>query len=322
MTAMGTSAPSSLQRHPIRVVTVRTGLSPDVLRVWERRYGAVHPARSAGGQRLYSDADIERLTRLHQATRAGRTISQVVDLPDAEIDGLVAGDEAARAQRAAAVAPRDGDAAADASLSSALDAIRELDAEALEQLLRRAAVRFGAEPFIAQVLAPLLARIGEQWESGALGIAHEHAASGVVRRLLNWIISAFSVPADAPVLVIATPAGERHEFGAMLAAATAAGLGWRGRYLGSDLPADAIATAARQTDARCVALSLVHGGPRAEVVAELVALRSALGADVPIVAGGGGATSLSTKQRDGVHVVADLRDFAELLRRLAPPSER
>ncbi|NIP80241.1 MAG: MerR family transcriptional regulator [Gemmatimonadetes bacterium] len=67
-------------RHPIGVVSERTGLTPDVLRVWERRYGVVEPSRSDGGQRLYTDADIERLRLLHLATLAGRSIGQVVEL--------------------------------------------------------------------------------------------------------------------------------------------------------------------------------------------------------------------------------------------------
>lgn len=83
-------------RHPIAVVSERTGLSQDVLRVWERRYGAVQPERGPGGQRVYSDADIERLGLLQAATRAGRSISQVVRLTTDEIAALVGEDIAAR----------------------------------------------------------------------------------------------------------------------------------------------------------------------------------------------------------------------------------
>ena len=67
------------KRHPIQVAARRAGLSPHVLRAWEKRYGdVVAPGRSAGGRRLYSDADIERLRLLHEATRAGRRIGDVL----------------------------------------------------------------------------------------------------------------------------------------------------------------------------------------------------------------------------------------------------
>jgi DNA-binding transcriptional MerR regulator len=78
--------------HPVRVVTQRTGLSPDLLRAWERRYRVVRPRRSEGGQRLYSDDDIERLRQLHRAVLAGRTIGQVAKLDRNALARLVEAD--------------------------------------------------------------------------------------------------------------------------------------------------------------------------------------------------------------------------------------
>ena len=88
-------------RHPIKVVARRTGLTPDVLRVWEKRYRAVSPTRLDTGRRLYSDADVERLLLLRRATLAGRRIGQVAKMPNAELEPLVVDDETAMA-----VAPR------------------------------------------------------------------------------------------------------------------------------------------------------------------------------------------------------------------------
>ena len=83
------------RKHPIRVVTTRTGLTPDLLRAWERRYGVVTPTRSTGGQRLYSDADVERLAMLHRAVLSGRAIRTVAELTDDELAALVGVDEQA-----------------------------------------------------------------------------------------------------------------------------------------------------------------------------------------------------------------------------------
>src|SRR5678815_5381555 len=90
--AARSSAPPDIL-HPIQIVTRRTGLSADVLRVWEKRYAVVTPVRSASGRRLYSDADIERLRLLVQATRVGRPIGQVAALPTAALRALLS-DEA------------------------------------------------------------------------------------------------------------------------------------------------------------------------------------------------------------------------------------
>ena len=58
---------AGVEWHPMRLVVLRTGLSPDLLRSWEKRYGAVQPDRSPGGQRMYSAADVERLSLLARA---------------------------------------------------------------------------------------------------------------------------------------------------------------------------------------------------------------------------------------------------------------
>ena len=88
--------------HPIRVVARRTGLTPDVLRAWEKRYKAVEPDRSSG-RRLYSDADVDRLLLLRRATLGGRSIGQVAGLSTAELEELTRADD-----EAAARAPRPG----------------------------------------------------------------------------------------------------------------------------------------------------------------------------------------------------------------------
>ena len=86
---------SAASLHPMRLVCLRTGLSPDLLRAWEKRYGAVTPVRSPGGQRLYSDADVARLTLLARAVESGRAIGQIAHLPLDDLQGLV--DKDARA---------------------------------------------------------------------------------------------------------------------------------------------------------------------------------------------------------------------------------
>src|SRR6187200_457957 len=90
-------AQSSAALNPVRVVAQRTGLSPDVLRAWEKRYGVVQPLRSDGGQRLYTDAELERLSLLARAIAGGRNIGQISDLSLRELEDLITADETERA---------------------------------------------------------------------------------------------------------------------------------------------------------------------------------------------------------------------------------
>ncbi|MEM9293668.1 MAG: MerR family transcriptional regulator, partial [Acidobacteriota bacterium] len=80
---------SSPALHPIRVVARRTGLKTDLIRAWERRYGAIEPQRTAGRHRSYSEEDIHRLLLLRQATESGFPIGQVAQLPTADLEDLV-----------------------------------------------------------------------------------------------------------------------------------------------------------------------------------------------------------------------------------------
>lgn len=316
MSAMPEPHRSTRPRHPIRVVASRTGLSPDTLRVWERRYGVVEPGRSDGGQRLYSDADVERLTLLVRATGAGRNISQVADLSDAELRRLVAEDEAAVATRGGEVADGRPSGRIDAAfLEASLAAVNALEPARFDAVLRQAAFALGAAVFIEAVLAPLLHEIGRRWEAGDLSPAYEHAASAVIRRRLESLAPSFDVSDDAPMVVVATPAEERHELGAMLAAAVAAAAGWRVTYLGADLPADEIAAAARRTDADLVALSVVYPAHPDRLSTDIQEMRRSIPTATPLVVGGHGAAALDATHRTaGIRYLPTLEAFDVLLR--------
>lgn len=295
-------------RHPVRVVAARTGLSPHVLRAWERRYAVIAPDRSDTGRRLYSDADIERLILLRVLTAAGESISQLAQLPDREL---------ARMARAHGPTPSISLAESEPWRTRTLQAVEAIDAPALRSILGRATLALGVPRFLAEVAAPLLVAVGERWHAGTLGIAEEHLATAVTREVLGWIRESSEAAPGAPVLVIATPAGQVHEGGALLAAASAAAAGWRVTYLGADLPGREIALAAERTGARAVALSLIHPARDPGMGAELKAIRKGLPAGVPILAGGSAAVGYRKEvEAAGGTVLEGLPALEERLRLL------
>lgn len=304
-------------RHPIRVVANRTGLTPTLLRAWERRYGLIEPARTDSGQRLYSDADIERLALLRQATEAGRSIRLVADLDADALRRLIDED----ALDPAAVFD-DGTARRVADFSTgAMRAIETMDADLLEAELRRALVVLGVDTFTDGFLAPLLREIGERWVSGDLTPAHEHVATAVVQRVLNWMLDAPPPLHDGPVAIMGTLAGEQHELGALLAAAAAALEGWRVTFLGRDLPAHDLALAARTLDARMVAVSTVHATDLDEFETQLTELLDSLASDVDVFVGGVRARELRLAHRDDrLHVAHSLAEFREAIRGTGVPA--
>jgi len=335
------SAPkTAAQRHPMRVVTRRTGLSPDLLRVWEKRYNVVEPARSESGRRLYSDADIERLQLLHRATLAGRSIGQVAGLSARALADLVREDAEAEAQRAreggraplpAALAPAADDAPAHTFLNECFQAIEQLDALALGLVLRRAVLALPAEGFLDTLVVPLLERVGRAWRDGALRSAHGQLAFVALRRALDGVADATASPLAAPHVIVAAPAAPARdvtvreigaqEFGALLSAATAAVEGWRVTYIGTGIPAEDIAEAARDTRARAVALSVAspaagpdHVGDPA-IAHEVSRLRALLPKGVDLVVGGAAAPAYrGVLEPNGPVHVSDLAGLRTQLR--------
>lgn len=75
----------SASGYKIGAVSKLTGISPDTLRVWERRYAAVTPQRSAGGGRLYTIEDIARLKLIRRLVDKGDAISVVAGLSHDEL---------------------------------------------------------------------------------------------------------------------------------------------------------------------------------------------------------------------------------------------
>ncbi|HEU5070779.1 MAG TPA: MerR family transcriptional regulator [Verrucomicrobiae bacterium] len=291
-------------RHEIKAVAKRTGLSPHVIRVWEKRYGVVKPVRTETNRRLYSDAEIERLELLHQATRLGHNISQAAKLSMEKLRELVATPASPRV-----VGPEATESAqADAKLvNECLRDVRDLDAPALDRALERGMVRLGHMGFLNRIAGPLCQRVGDLWRTGELTAAHEHFLSAALRTFLGQSTRQFPQPESAPCLVVATPAGQLHELGAVMVAAAASNLGWRVTYLGTSLPAAEIAGVATQNKARAVALSLVYPEDDAGLGEELAKLRRYLPADIKIIAGGRAAEAYRDPlSRIGALRIADL----------------
>ncbi|MFO1459269.1 MAG: MerR family transcriptional regulator [Verrucomicrobiota bacterium] len=312
--------PSTHLRHSIKVVASRTGLSPHVIRVWERRYGTVHPERSGGNQRLYSEDDVQRLSLLKQATDAGHPISNITHLSVPHLRALLSSSghpgspPVSRVQIPPASKPR----SADQLIESALKAVAAMDSGALERILEEGAVTLGQNALLMQVIAPLVQRIGEEWQKGTLRIVHEHQASAVIRTFLGRAARPLAIHASAPVLIAGTPAGQLHEIGAALVAAAACNQGWRVVYLGPSLPAEEIASAALQNGARVVALSIVHPADDPHLPDELHRLRERLPDSVAVVAGGRSAAgyrqALANIRATLCESLADFTSALDLLR--------
>lgn len=304
--------------HTIQSVARRTGLTAHVIRIWEKRYGAVKPTRTETNRRLYTDAEVSRLRLLHQAIEAGHSIGAIATLDDERLAGL-------SAQKEGTTSPHflSKPQTAQEFVLHCIDATQKLDAPRFEDTLQKATIALGQHGLLQQVIAPVAQAIGELWRDGTITAAHEHFASAAIRAFLGHASRQFALPANAPHLIVATPAGQLHELGAVMVAAAATDLGWRVTYLGTSLPAAEIAGSALQNQARAVALSIVYPNDDEALPEELERLRRYLPSEIKIIIGGRASTAYHDAiARIGALYSTDITGFCAQLDGLRAPAKR
>lgn len=307
----------------MKYVALQTGLKPYLIRSWESRYQAICPKRTDAHQRCFTGEDIKRLSLLKQAVDQGHAISTVAKMSNDQIIKLlrqgVTGIDADRSSTVMSTAhPSGNKVTAEQIVKQALAYIVQLNASSLEHLLSGASIDMSRHAFLQLVILPLFERIGKLWRVGKMKIINEHMASLIVRSILWDMLRSVDVAEEAPMIVVATPVGHWHEFGALASALAASESGWRVSYFGPNLPSEELAYAAKLLKAKALALSLCHQLNDNRLLPELKKLRRFLGDDLPVFIGGPGTESVRKiiVQVRGISA-GDLESFRDKLEALA-----
>ena len=285
-------------------VSRATGLSPDILRVWQKRYGFPVPKRKPSGHRLYAAADVRRLRRIAVAIARGHRPAQVVALPEARLESLLAEDDFALPDDPSRMNP----------VALLLDHVKNhRRAELTAQLLAESAT-LGPLEFLESRIVPLTDEVGDAWARGDIAIHNEHFYSECAEDVLRTVRLPYERNARGPSVILATLPGEQHGLGLQMVALVTAVAGLRPHVLGTDIPVTEIAEAwvTRNAEAIGLSVSLSTGG--AGVRRYLTELRDTIPTTVPIFVGGKGARR--TYPPAGVAVVEDLRKVHDWMRTL------
>lgn len=269
-------------KYEIKTVSRLSGLSTHLIRMWERRYGVLHPERTETNRRLYTDEDIAKLKLLAKAVSMGLSIGSISGLSSEQLNLIVnkhsAGSSRGKETLRQEITPEEVNSEEVFServnsenvyselkekqsyglLNEAVEAINSYNPELLREILLRASVELGQAYLFDYLIIPLIKHIGDNWQKGTLGIAQEHMASSVLVSFMQHIRSLFKNPASSPVVISAVPEREFHELGALIVSAIAASEGWNVIHLGANLPADELIKAALKSNARVICLSLVY----------------------------------------------------------------
>jgi len=277
---------SEVSQFSISAVSQRTGLSPHVIRVWERRYGAVRPGRKANGRRIYCEEDINRLSLLSRLVNLGQPIGQVAGLGR---DDLYRQIDAMTMSRKEASEPVPGHLVLrDTLLKSVLDNARSYDIESCCNALAGAVIGISVDELITDVCSPLMRIVGEEWQAGRLNEAQEHIIASAFMSFFLPRVTSSLTRKNAPAVVFSTFQGDRHQMGLLFVATMAAARNLRCFYLGADLPEGAIADAVQRVDAKVVCISIVNKASPKTLSANLAVLRDLLPREREIWVGGFG----------------------------------
>jgi methanogenic corrinoid protein MtbC1 len=271
-------------RFAIAAVERDVGLSKDVLRVWERRYGFPAPDRDAHGERLYPAAQVLRLRLIKRLMDQGHRPGRLIASPVEELEALAAG--SGDAPRALEVA------AGSEELDSLFEPIRRHDGAAFQQAMQQRLARHGLRQFVQDTVAPLTVWVGRAWEQGRLQIFEEHLFTELTARILRQAIAAVPGGREPRVLLTTLP-GEPHGMGLLMVEAVFSLEGALCISLGTEMSLLEISRAVAAHRVDVVALSFSAAFPARQVPALLEQLRSALPASTDLWAGGAGTQRLA-----------------------------
>jgi methanogenic corrinoid protein MtbC1 len=270
----------------------------------------VKPARSVKNRRLYSEEDVQRLLLLKDAARWHHNIAQIAHLPSPELMELAT---TSRKDFKSPLPETNSVVFAEDYVAACMEAVRQFNSADLEKNLAHAFVELGASGLITKVIVPLMKEVGDSWAHGDVRVAEEHVVSVVIRNLLGGLVRQPNSQV-APRMIVATPSGQVHEFGALSIVIQASSLGWAVQYLGPNLPAEEIALAAARMCPKIVALSLIYKNDEGVVIQELQRLRFLLDKNVILIVGGPAARAYKPllDQISAVYVEDILQLKAEL----------
>jgi MerR family transcriptional regulator, light-induced transcriptional regulator len=268
-----------LPTYNLRAVTKETGLSPETLRAWERRYGVVKPQRTPGGHRLYSKRDIQKLKWLVERQEEGLSISRAVELwRNLVMDGQ---DPLATTQ-AEVLSPIEASNLEELRRAW-ISACKDFNEKSAEQILSQAFAVAIPETVVVEILQKGVAEIGQQWYAGQATVQQEHFASSLATRRLHSLVAAAPPASRTGRILSACPPREDHEFALLLSTFLLKRQGWEVVYLGANVPLDKMEATLRATSPNMV-VSLAQTLPAAASLRNLGLLLQSLG--TPLAFGG------------------------------------
>ena len=286
----------------ISAVERETGLSKDVLRIWERRYGFPRPGRDDNAERQYAAGDVAKLRAIKRLMDTGLRPGKLIRQSLEELNALA--EKRIHPRRDAVAPPIERDV---------LALLKSHDVGGLQAVLANGLLRHGVQRFVIETVAPLNRAVGEAWMRGELQVFEEHLYTELTQAALRSAVGAFPRQAGAPRVLLTTVPGEQHGLGLLMADALLTPEGAQCISLGTQTPFEDIRRAAAAHKVNVVALSFSSAFPLRQAGDALALLRRQLPATIALWAGGENLRRLR-KSLPGVQLLPELSDAIDALK--------
>src|SRR2546422_1926080 len=283
-----------------------TGLSKDVLRMWERRYGFPHPTRDDNAERRYPADQVAKLRAIKRLMETGMRPGKLIEQSLEELNQLADSRTGSRRHYPAPPLERD-----------LLAILQGHNAQGLQHALTNLLMRQGLQRFALDTATTLNRAVGDAWARGQLAVFEEHLYTEHLKNALRSAINQFPRQAGVPKVLLTTLPGEQHGLGLLLVEALLVSEGAQCIALGTQTPIDDIRRAAPAHKVHVVALSFSSAFPLRQAGEGLATLRRQLPAPVALWAGGE-MTRRLRKSLPGVRLIAELSETLGALRTWRP----
>jgi methanogenic corrinoid protein MtbC1 len=286
----------------ISAVERETGLSKDVLRIWERRYGFPRPGRDDNAERQYAAGDVAKLRAIKRLMDTGLRPGKLIRQSLEELNALA--EKRIHPRRDTVAPPIERDV---------LALLKSHDLGGLQAVLANGLLRLGVQRFVIETIAPLNRAVGEAWMRGELQVFEEHLYTELTQAALRSAVGAFPRQSGAPRVLLTTVPGEQHALGLLMVDALLASEGAQCISLGTQTPFEDIRRAAAAHKVNVVVLSFSSACPLRQAGDALALLRRQLPATIALWAGGENLRRLR-KSLPGVQLLPELADALDALK--------
>jgi DNA-binding transcriptional MerR regulator len=240
----------------IQFVSKVTGINAHTIRAWEKRYQAVVPERSDNGKRIYSQAEVDRLSKLNELVKLGNAISDVAKLSELEL-GRLYSEYVSLEKTPVGQHLTLENIDIHTTLQNIIMALKSYKLDIISYELEKLKANLNSRDLALSIIVPLLEEVEREVKGGVLNVGQEHGLSSVLKfHIGQTLFSSIKENAHESTIIFATPEGELNEFGIMISALLASFYNYKFLYLGPNIPADSLAQACKEVKAKRLILGV------------------------------------------------------------------